>query len=109
VKHVFECGIVGESNDEVGDTLLAGMMDIVLPPTVNKRLPDDFTLELRDSDFLRGGALEMMALRAKYETLCEGMVERGYEWMRWRDEEKFCEVLRFRRVRQPTSLSGGGE
>lgn len=98
MKHVFECGIVGESNDEVGDTFLAGMMEIALPQTEGRKLPDDFTLEIHDHDMMRGGMAGLSEMRARYDALCAGMIERGYEWMRWRDEDKFCDCLRFRRL-----------
>lgn len=102
MKHVFECDIVGESNDEVGDTLLAGMMGIALPPTKDRKLPDDFTLEIPDRDLMLGTFSDGQNLWAKYEAICAGMVERGYKWIKWRDEERHCYMLRFRRVsKQP--------
>src|SRR5690242_10479988 len=100
MKHVFECDIVGESNDEVGDTFLASTMGITLPPTRDRRLPDDFTIEVPDRDYIRAGSIETgESLRSKYDSLCQGMIERGYTVYRWREEDKFCECIRFRRMK----------
>lgn len=95
MKHVFECGIVGESNDEVGDTFLAGMMDIALPPTRDRKLPDDFTIEVPEREIMRDPMLI-----EKYEALCRGMIDRGYEVFRWHEMDKFCTCIRFRREKK---------
>lgn len=100
MKQVFECGIVGESNDEVGDTFLAGMMGIALPPTVNRKLPDDFTLELQQYDLVRGTPADGQGILDAYETLKRGMIERGYECIEWPDMDKWCHCYRFRRVKR---------
>jgi hypothetical protein len=101
MKQVFECGIVAESNDEVGDTFMAGMLGIALPPTKNKRLPDDFTLELQQYDLVRGRSLQDgQDLIDAYETLKRGMIERGYECIQWTDHDRWCYCYRFRRVKK---------
>lgn len=92
MKHVFECGIVGESNNEVGDTFLAGMMDIALPKTRAGSLPDDFTLEVPERDIMRDPSI-----LDKYHALRAGMIERGYDVIQWRDMDKWCDCIRFRR------------
>jgi hypothetical protein len=97
MKQVFECGITGTSNDEVGDCFLARLADIPMPETHGRKLPDDFTIEVTDRDMMRGGVAHMETMRARYAALCEGMVERGYEVLRWRDFDKWCECIRFRR------------
>lgn len=100
MKQVFECGIVGESNDEVGDTLMAGMMGLTLPPTVNKKLPDDFTLELRDSTLMAARSIiEGERILAAYGTLKNGLIDRGFECLEWRDIDKWCHCFRFRRIK----------
>lgn len=91
MKQVFECGIVGESNDEVGDCFLGRLAEIRMPDTTSGRLPNDFTIGIPERDLMLNGP-------ERYAELCQAMIARGYETLQWRDIDKWCECIRFRRI-----------
>lgn len=97
MKHVFECGVTGESNGSpAGDAFLAQMVaterDDLLP---RGELPKDFTIEIHQCDWMR--APSPAVFQAKVEALMQYMIDRGYECLRWTEHDKYCDCIRFRK------------
>ncbi len=80
-KIIFECGIVGESHDQLGDEFLLGMMrpDRRIPMLIPSDFPAQFTYEQFEMDWDRE---EIARFR-------EGLLEAGYVTIEYRENISF--------------------
>lgn len=92
MKHVFECGIVGESNGSpTGDAFLAKMVG----SEKRAQLPDDFTVEINPHIFYNKGILGLEMFRHGLAELKEEMVGLGYRVIEYRNNDTMNDTIRF--------------